>query len=275
MQVLEDTRAAAICPPGEVRAKSLPAGQDRAMSRPAAQAWLGHFITEAPTEVAVVGDVDLEAATRLTRQYLGALPARPRISDKTLSALRAIPRPQGPISVGKSVDMLTPQGAVLAGFFGADLRDVRDGRLLNLAARVLSTRMTKILREDKQLVYSIGSSSEPALVYPGFGSFAAIAPPDPGKAAGLAAAVEGMYAGFAKQGPTPDELAVATKQMTNLLDEMLKTPDFWKSRLSTLDYRGVGLDELLEALLNISSSPAGTSGRPLPDTIGRKPDSDS
>ena len=56
-----------------------------------------------------------------------------------------------------------------------------------------------------------------------------------------------MYAVFAKHGPTPDELAVAKKQMTNLLDEMLKTPDFWKSRLSTLDYRGVSLDELLEA----------------------------
>ncbi len=247
MQVLEDARAAAIYPPGDARPRSLTAEQVRAITRPAAQAWLRRLITKAPIEVAVVGDVDREAATRLMRQYLGALPARPRIGDKTLSTLRAIARPQGPISVEKSVDTLTPQGAVLAGFFGADLREVRDGRLLNLAARVLSTRMMKILREDKQLVYSIGTSSEPALVYPGFGSFAAIAPTDPGKAPALAAAVEEMYAVFAKDGPTPDELAVAKKQITNLLDEMSKTPDFWQSRLSTLDYRGVSLDELLDA----------------------------
>src|SRR5262249_34386334 len=109
MQVLEDTRAAALYPAGEVRPKSLTAEQVRAITRPAAQAWLRRLITEAPIEVAVVGDVDLEAATRLTRQYLGALPARPRIGDKTLSTLREIPPPKGPITVGKSSDTRTPQ----------------------------------------------------------------------------------------------------------------------------------------------------------------------
>jgi zinc protease len=196
--------------------------------------------------VAVVGDIDRETATRLVTQYLGALPARPRIGDKTLSALRVIARPPGPLSVSESVDTLTPQGAVLAGFFGADFRDVRDTRLLTMAARVLTTRMTKTIREEKQLVYSIGASLEPGLVYPGFGLFASAAPTDPGKAPALAAAVEEMYAAFAKDGPTPDELAVVKKQMANLLDELMKTPDFWLGRLGTLEYRGLTLDDLVE-----------------------------
>jgi zinc protease len=247
MRVLVDTSAAAIYPPGEARARPLTVEQVRAITRPAAQAWLRRLITEAPIEVAVVGDVDRETATRLAATYLGALPVRARISDKTLADLRAIPRPQGPISVAESIEALTPQAAVLAGFFGADLGAVRDTRLLNLAARVLSTRMTKTIREDRQLVYSIGASSEPAVVYPGFGLFAAIAPTDPSKAPILAAAVEEMYANFAKDGPTPDELAVAKKQTANLLDETLKTPDFWLTRLSTLDYRALGLDDLLGA----------------------------
>ncbi len=247
MQALRETSAAAIYPPGEVRTKPLTVEQVRALTRPAAQAWLRRLITEAPIEAAVVGDVDRETATRLAMKYLGALPARPRISDKTLADLRAIPRPQGPISVAESIDALTPQAAVFAGFFGADLRDVRDTRLLNVASRVLTTRMTKSIREERQLVYSIGASSEPAVAYPGFGFFAAIAPTDPGKAPALAAAVEDMYAGFAKDGPTPDELAVAKKQTANFLDETLKTPNFWLSRLSTLDYRGLGLDDLLDA----------------------------
>lgn len=247
MQVLVDSSAAAIYPRGEVRPKPLTVEQVRAITRPAAQAWLRRLITEAPMEVAVVGDVDRETATRLAARYLGALPARPRMNDKTLADLRAMGRPQGPISVGDSVQVLSPQAAVLTGFFGADLRDVRDTRLLSLAARVLTTRMTKTLREDKQLVYSIGASSEPAVVYPGFGLFAAIAPTDPAKAPVLAAAVEEMYADFAKDGPTPEELAVAKKQTANFLDETLKTPNFWLNRLSTLDYRGLGLDDLLDA----------------------------
>jgi len=247
IQVLLDTSRAAIYPRGEARPRSLTVEQVRAITRPAAQAWLRRLITESPIEVAVVGDVDRETATRLVARYLGALPARPRIGDKTLADLRTMARPQGPISVGESIEALTPQGAVLAGFFGADLRNVRDTRLLNLAARVLTTRMTKTLREDKQLVYSIGASSEPAVIYPGFGLFAAIAPTEPAKATALATAVEAMYADFAKDGATPDELAVAKKQTANVLDEVLKTPSFWLTRLSTLDYRGVALDDLLDA----------------------------
>jgi len=107
--------------------------------------------------------------------------------------------------------------------------------------------MVKTIREEKQLVYSIGASSEPAVVYPGFGLFAALAPTDPGKASALAAGVEDMYAAFAKDGPTADELAVAKKQMVNLLGEIVKTPDFWARQLATLDYRGLSLDDLLGA----------------------------
>jgi zinc protease len=129
-------------------------------------------------------------------------------------------------------------------------------RLLNMAARVLSTRMTKTIREGKQLVYSIGASSEPATVYPGFGLVAAIAPTDPGKAEALAKAVEDMYAEFEKDGPTADELAVAKRQMTNLLDEILKDPGFWSSRLATLEYRGQRIDDLLGAKADYESSTA-------------------
>src|SRR5262245_22661414 len=214
MQVLATTSADAIYPKDETRPKALIAEQVQAITRDAAQAWLRNLVATAPVEVAVVGDIDRATATPLVARYLGALPARPRIADKTLADLRTIARPRGPIQIEEAIDARTPQAAVFAGFFGVDLRDVRDTRLLNVAARVLTTRMTKSIREAKQLVYSIGASSEPAIIYPGFGLFAAVAPTDPGKARMLAVAVEDMYAEFAKDGPTDDELAVAKRQMT-------------------------------------------------------------
>ena len=247
MRVLVATSARAMYPRDESRPKSLTSEQVRALTRDRAQAWLGRLIRTAPVEVAVVGDVDLAEATRLAARYLGALPARPRINDKTLADLRTIARATGPLRVEEAIAARTPQAAVFAGFFGADLRDTRDTRLLNVAARILTTRMTKTIREERQLVYSIGASSEPAVVYPGFGLFAALAPTDPVKAPTLAAAVEDMYTAFAKDGPTPDEMIVVRKQMANLLDEVLKTPDFWLSRLGTRDYRALDLDDLLDA----------------------------
>jgi zinc protease len=247
MQVLAIATAEAIYPRDETRPKALTAEQVQAVGRDSAQAWLRQLIARAPIEVAAVGDVDLETATRLVARYLGSLPARPRISDKTLADLRSIPRAAGPVKVAEAIDARTPQAAVFAGFFGTDLANVRDTRLLNVAARVLSTRMTKTIREDKQLVYSIGASSEPAIVFPGFGLFASAAPTDPAEATALSSAVEDMFAEFARTGPTADELAVAKKQMANLLDEVLKAPDFWSGRVGTLDYRGTRLDDLLDA----------------------------
>ena len=247
MQVLMDRGADAIYPTGETRPKTLTPDQVRALTRPAAQAWLKRLITDAPIEVAVVGDIDRETATRLVAKYVGSLPARPRIGDKTLADLRTIAKPQGPLSFAESVEVLTPQAAVLTGFFGTDLRNVRDTRLLNVAARILTTRMTKTIREGRQLVYSIDASSEPAVVYPGFGLFAAVAPTDPEKAQTLAGALEDMYADFYKNGPTAEELTVAKKQTATLLDEILKTPAFWVGRLSTLEYRGLTIDDVLDA----------------------------
>jgi hypothetical protein len=66
-----------------------------------------------------------------------------------------------------------------------------------------------------------------------------------------------MFAAFAKDGPTPDEMAVARKQMANLLDEVLKTPDFWLTRLGTMDYRALQLDDLLDAPMQYARFTAG------------------
>jgi len=146
--------------------------------------------------------------------------------------------------VTRAVTTRTDQAQVLAGFLAADLANVRDSRLLSLASRVLSTRMNRTIREERQLVYSIGAQSRPAEAYPVFGVFAAQAPTDPAKAVALADALEEMFAAFAVQGPTEDELVVAKRQTANVLGEILKGADFWSERLALLTYRGLSLDDL-------------------------------
>ena len=105
---------------------------------------------------------------------------------------------------------------VLDGFFGADVTNVRDTRLLALAARVLSTRLNRIVREERQLVYSIRATSRPAAEYPGYGLFVAQAPTEPGKTAALAATLEELFGAFAREGPSADEMAVARGQIDSM-----------------------------------------------------------
>jgi zinc protease len=243
---LAEAMAGAFSAPTEPRLRLLDAAQIRALELAPARAWLRALVAGAPIEVAVVGDLDAARSLDLVRRYLGALPPRPRIDDKILHALRAIPRVPGPIRVERTVDTRTPQAVVVDGFFGSDLRNVRDSRLLTMAARMVSTRMNRTIREEKQLVYSIGASSQPAYEYPGFGRFAAQAPTDPTKAAALAAAVDAIYAAFAADGPTPGELDVARRQMATLLDEVMKDAEFWTWRLAVLDYRGLDLSDIVE-----------------------------
>jgi zinc protease len=245
--VLGETLADAIYPPAELRTRPLTAEQVRAITAEAAQAWLARLVATAAMEVAVVGDLPYEPAIDLIRRHLGALAPRARIGRRTLGPLRAIARPPGPIVSARSVTTATSQAVVLDGFFGADITEVRDTRLLAMAARVLSTRMNRIVREQRQLVYSIQASSRPAAEYPGYGLFVAQAPTDPDKTAALAAALEELFTAFAGHGPTDDEIRVARGQIDNALSEMLAGPDFWSERLASLDYRGLQLDDVMQA----------------------------
>jgi len=242
--VLAEARADAFYPAGEARLRPVTAVQAERLGREATQAALRALIARAPIEVAVVGDIDRDRAVALIARSLGSLPPRPRIDDKTLRHLRAVPRPAGPVRVERTVPTRTEQAQVLDGFFAPDIQQTRDSRLLFLAARVLSTRMNRAIREERQLVYSIGAQLAPGEAYPGFGVFAAQAPTDPAKAGALADAVAEMFAAFAAEGPGAEEMTVARQQLLTYLADALRSPEFWSARLATLDYRGISLDDL-------------------------------
>lgn len=239
------TAAAAPFPDDVVRTQPLTVEQVDHLALPAAQAWLNKLIAESPIEVVIVGDLPRERAIELAGRYLGALPPRERVGTGTFSAQRTLKKPSGPRSIEKSVASTTPQAFVLSGFYGTDETNVADARALNMAAQVLSTRMVKEVREEGQLVYSIGAGSRPGSTYPGFGVFSAGAPTEPEKVAALTAKLTSMYEAFAKDGPTDDEVVVARKQIANTLEEQVREPSYWARKLDQLTFRGASLDDVV------------------------------
>jgi predicted Zn-dependent peptidase len=236
---------AAPFPDTEHRAQPLTVAQVDALTLAAAQSRLNELILKSPIEVTIVGDLPRERALELATRYLGSLPQRERVSPDAYAALRKVARPAAPRRVERMVDSPTPQAFVFCGFYGADESNVGDTLALALAARILSTRMVKEVREEAQLVYSIGAGSRPATTYPGFGIFSAAAPTDPGKAAALVAKLKSMYAAFAQSGPTDEELEVARKQFTNTRSEEVRQPEFWSRRIDRATFRGVSFDDIL------------------------------
>lgn len=236
---------AAPYPDDEPRVKPLDVEEIDKLTVEAAQAWLDKLIATSPIEVTIVGDVPQEKVLTLAAKYLGALPSRPKVETGMFADLRKLKRPAGPRVVEQTIETPTKQAFVFSGFYGADEANRNDVRLLSMATRILSTRMVKEVREDAQLVYSIGASSRPGSTFPGFGIVSAAAPTDPSKAQPLVAKLAEMYDAFAKEGPTEEELAVAKKQFANTLDEQMKEPGYWLGRISNMTYRGVNLDEIL------------------------------
>lgn len=233
-------------PDNEVRLRPLTVEQVDKLTASSAQAWVDKLVRESPIEVVIVGDLPKERAVELCERYLGSLPTRPRVNPSVYADLRKVQRPSGPRVFSKELVTPTNQAFVFSGFYGADETNRPDVRALGMAARILSTRMIKEVREDAQLVYSIGAQSRAATTFPGFGVFSSGSPTDPEKADALLAKINSMYETFAREGPTEDEVNVAKKQYENTYAEEVKQPMFWSGRLNQLDFRGMTLDELMK-----------------------------
>ena len=246
--LLVETMSDALLPKGEVRGRPLVMEQVNAVTVERAQAWLDRTIRSSPIEVSIVGDIKQDVAMELVARYLGSLPNRERIGPTTLEAQRRIERNAGPIAVTKSMKTKTDKAIVMDGFTGPDIQQVADVRLMQLASRILSTRMVKVIREEKQLVYSISAQSQPGTAYRGSGMFMASAPTDPAKADALPAALDELYTDFAKTGPTVEELDVARNQLIKFIEEQMKEPGFWTGRLASLDYRGGNLNDVVSLI---------------------------
>ncbi|MFG0285442.1 MAG: M16 family metallopeptidase [Phycisphaerales bacterium JB039] len=235
----------ALFPPDDIRVRLLTEEQVDAITLEQAQAWLDRIIAEAPIEVAVVGDIEVEDAAALVIKYLGSLPSRPKVTPETNLALRTMARPEGPTTIERTIETRSDKAIVVAGFATIDYTDHEARRALALAARILSTRMIEQIREAEGLSYSPTASSQPATSFPGHGVFMSQSSTDPDKAARLADALHSLFADFAADGPTEDELATAKLQFANQFAEDTREPRWWLGAISDLAYLGVSLDEIL------------------------------
>jgi len=233
-----------VYPAGEVRTKQLEASDIDRVKIEDAQAWLTKTLATAPIEVTIVGDLPRERAMELAAQYLGSLPKRTSMTDKTLDELRNIKPAVGPRDVRKSIETKTPMAVVLTGFYGSDTSNLTDSRTLQAAAQIIRTRGVQILREQKQLVYSAQVFSQPGREFPGFGTFAILSPTQPEKVDALKDESWKIMDDFARTGPTEEEMTTMRKQMANTMDEQFKEPGFWLTRTSQLAYRDQKVDDI-------------------------------
>ncbi|WP_170937083.1 MULTISPECIES: M16 family metallopeptidase [Rhodomicrobium] len=239
----EEVVREASYPQSDTRGKPFTVEDVDRLTLAASQAWLEKLIRESPIEVTIVGDISRKRAMDLAAKYLGSLPARERVRPYRASDAHRLGRRKGPQTVERTIDTNTNQAFVYSGFYSVDDADRRASRAMSIAARILTTRMTKEIREDAQLVYGIDANSWPGLPYSGFGMFYASAVTDPLKTAALRDKLSAMYRSFAEKGPTADEIKIVRKQIANAREKPPYSLAYWRGALREITYRGETLND--------------------------------
>ncbi|MBC7773750.1 MAG: insulinase family protein [Pyrinomonadaceae bacterium] len=231
-------------PPNEVRLRPLSKAELDKLTIESASKWLKNLIETGPIEVSIVGDVSKEEAVRLATTYVGSLPKRASISDTTLDNLRGIKRPTGPVNLEKEVPTLSQASYLMIAFFAPDDVNAKDRRALFMARTMLEPRLTRVLKDQEQLVYGLQIRYDSGQEFPGFGLFRVVAPVVPEKVDAAVRIINETFTSFGEVGPTTEELEGARAQALKALDEAQLDPNYWTGELSLLSFRGKSLDDI-------------------------------
>jgi len=226
--------------------------QIEAFTAEQAQSWLDGILKNAPIEVAISGDIEVDRAIELARRYLGSLTRRPAHRPK-VDALRKINIEQGPLTRTVVVNTITPQALVRVGWRGAARGERPDFRALFFASQVATARLLDVIREEKGLTYSIQCAAIPSNSYDGNGSLFAIFTAAPDQAAEASKLAKEVMAGLIANPPTDKEMQAVSAQLKNMIETQMRQPQFWTQVLSNLRTSGRDINDIKNLVTNYTS----------------------
>ena len=189
------------------------------------KAWVLPELKDGAIEMAIVGDIDVEATIAAVARTLGALPKRQ--AKPALAEARAVKFPAEPFQRHFDIRTEIPKGTVAVYWPTTDSFDIKRGRRLNLLAEVLKDRLRLKVREELGEAYSPGVGSAASDVFPGYGYLQSMLTVAPDRAAQVADIITTLGNDVAEKGVTEDELERAKKPVLTTLRESARTNQYW------------------------------------------------
>lgn len=189
------------------------------------KAWLTPQFAHGTLEVAIVGDLDVNATIDAAAKTIGALPNRGKMPD--LAALENISFPMAPFVKQYTIDSEIPKSQLALFWASNDGLEIKRRRRLAVLAEVLSDLLRVKVREKIGGTYSPRASSNASEVFPGYGYFEASIDVDPPMAGKIADATIAAADDLATQGVTDDELSRVRLPLLTALKESLRTNSYW------------------------------------------------
>jgi zinc protease len=187
--------------------------------------WLAPQLASGPIEIAIVGDIDLNATIDALARTFGALPLRaPKPAYK---AERNVCFPSQVFAKDYTVPTKIPKAVIALFWPTTDAWDIGRTRRLNLLAEILNDRLRVKIREQLGGAYDPEAASEPSETFTGYGYILAESIVDPARTAEIASAILAVSADLQKTGVTADELDRVKKPMLTALRDSARTNQYW------------------------------------------------
>jgi zinc protease len=187
--------------------------------------WLAPQLARGPLEVALVGDLDVNAAIDAAARTIGALPARDPRPD--LGALEKITFPSTPFVKQYALISESPKTQLALYWPTNDGMDIHRRRRLAVLAEVLSDRLRVSVRQKIGGTYSPHAESDASETFPGYGYIEASLEVDPALAAKISDIAVSTADDLATKGMTEDELDRVRLPLLTALKESLRSNDYW------------------------------------------------
>ena len=189
------------------------------------KAWLTPQLAHGSLEVAIVGDLDIEASIDAAAHTIGALPRRE--AKPALPELKKVTFPAQPFAKNYVIDSEIPKGAVLVYWPTDDQSDVRRGRRLNLLADILQDRLRVKVRDAIGGTYSPHAQNNSSDTFPGYGYMFASIDVDPAMAGKISDLAVDLADELKQKGVTDDEFNRAHEPLLNGIRQALRENAYW------------------------------------------------
>jgi len=187
--------------------------------------WLTPQLQGAPIEIAVAGDIDIDATIAAVARTIGSLPQR---ADRApFTAERRVTFPAGPATWSYTVPTEIEKGVVAVYWPTTDDSDISRTRRLSLLGEVLSDRLRVKVREELGGAYSPGAGNSSSDTFTDYGMMIANVVVDPGAAPVILEAVQSIAEDIRANGVTEDEVLRAREPLLTSIRESARTNSYW------------------------------------------------
>ena len=189
------------------------------------KAWLNPQLAHGSLEVAIVGDLDIEATIEIATKTIGALPRR---EPKPLfNELKTVTFPAQPFTKNYVIESEIPKGIVHLYWPTDDNLDARRGRRFLLLANILQDRLRIKVREELGATYSAQTQNDNSQTFPGYGYLSAHIDVEPSMAGKISDLALDIADELSRKGVTDDEFNRAREPMLSYLRQSLRENSYW------------------------------------------------